>query len=106
MGQLLACWDNENKDTHGKHCHNKQRDFSLSTLSVDGMLGKEAPVVLSNLSRIITEKPEEPISHERGWFNGRITIHCHEVVLLHDQRILPSHSPAGPVSGMEFEIGP
>ena len=43
-------------------------------LSVDGMLGKEAPVVLVNLSRLMAEKLKEPISHVCGWFNGRIAI--------------------------------
>ena len=38
------------------------------------MLGKEALVILSNLSRLMAEKLEEPISHVRGWVNGRIAI--------------------------------
>ena len=38
------------------------------------MLGKEALVVLSNLSRLMAEKLEEPTSHVRGWVNGLIAI--------------------------------
>ena len=45
-----------------------------SVLLVDGMLGNEALVVLTNFSRQIVEKYEEPISHVRHWVNGQIKI--------------------------------
>ena len=48
--------------------------FSPFVLSVDGIIGKEALVVLANLSRLMAAKPEEPISHVCGWVNGRIAI--------------------------------
>ena len=38
------------------------------------MLGKEALVVLANLSRLMEVKMEGPISHVCGWVNGRIEI--------------------------------
>ena len=38
------------------------------------MLVKEALVVLTNLSQLMAEKPEEPISHVRGWVNIWISI--------------------------------
>ena len=47
---------------------------SLFVLSFDGTLGKESQVVLANLSQILAAKMEEPISHVKGWSNGRITI--------------------------------
>ena len=37
-------------------------------------LGNEALVILSNLSQLMAEKLEEPISHVRGWFNRCIAI--------------------------------
>ena len=43
-------------------------------LSVDGMLGRKALVVLSKLGRFIVEKMEETLLQVRGWVNGRITI--------------------------------
>ena len=46
--------------------------FYLVVLSVDGTLGKEALVVLANLSQLIAAKLEEPIPHMRGWFNDQI----------------------------------
>ena len=48
--------------------------FSQFSLSVDGMLGKEALFVLANLSRLMAEKLEKSISHVFDWVNGRITI--------------------------------
>ena len=35
----------------------------------DGMLGKEALVILTNLSLLMAEKLKEPISHVHGWVN-------------------------------------
>ena len=37
------------------------------------MLGKEAVTLLSNISKTMTAKMEEPVSHVRAWINGRIT---------------------------------
>ena len=48
--------------------------FSLFVLSVDGMLGREALVVIYPLSRVMAEKREEHLSQVRGWVNGKITI--------------------------------
>ena len=53
---LLARWENTKKDKHDKHCHNEQKHFSLFSLSVDGMLGREALVFLSQLSLLMEEK--------------------------------------------------
>ena len=50
MDKLLAFWEKVNKDKYGKHCHEQRKYFSLFVLSVDGMIGKEALVVLTNLS--------------------------------------------------------
>ena len=38
------------------------------------MLGKGALVVLTYLSRLVTEKLEETLSHVRDWVSGRIEI--------------------------------
>ena len=44
------------------------------SLSVDGMLGKEALVVLPNLSLLMAPKMEETILHVRGLVNSQIVI--------------------------------
>ena len=41
-------------------------------MSIDGMIGREALVVL--FSQIVVAKLDEPISHLRGWINGWIAI--------------------------------
>ena len=74
MVTLMARWEKMKKDKHGKHCHEQRKHFSPFALSVDGMLGREALVVLANLSRLIAVKMNEPLSHVRGWINGRIAI--------------------------------
>ena len=53
MEALLSRWVNIKKDKHGKNCHYQQKHFTLFVLSVDGMLGREALVVLSQLSRFM-----------------------------------------------------
>ena len=71
---LLARWEKIKKDKHGKHCNDQQKLFSPFVLSVDRMLGRESLVRLSQLSRVMAEKREEPLSQVRGWVNGRIAI--------------------------------
>ena len=48
--------------------------FSFFVLSADGMILKEALVILANLSWLMEAKREEPILHVWGWVNGRIEI--------------------------------
>ena len=48
--------------------------FSPFVLYIDGMLGKEALVVLMNLSWTMAAKMEEPILHVQGWGNNNIPI--------------------------------
>ena len=48
--------------------------FSLFVLSVGGILGKEALVVLANLSQLMAAKMDEPILHVCVWINVWITI--------------------------------
>ena len=62
------------KYKNGQHCHNQRKHFTPSILYVDGMMGKEAQVVLSTLSQIVANKMEEPISHVKGWVKVRISI--------------------------------
>ena len=47
---LLTRWENINKYKHSKQCHDQQNFFSPFVISVDGILGMEALVVLSQLS--------------------------------------------------------
>ena len=46
----------------------------MFSLSVDGMLGKEALVALTNLSLLVEVKMEKPIMHVQGSVNSQIVI--------------------------------
>ena len=70
MKALLDRWENTKKDKHGKHCHEQQKKFSPFVLSVDGILGSEALVVLSQLSQFMAEKGEGTLLHVQGWVNS------------------------------------
>ena len=61
MASILARWEKIKKVKHGKHCHDQRKYISPFVPSVDRILGREALVVLSQLSRVMEEKSEEPI---------------------------------------------
>ena len=44
--------------------------FYLFVLSVDGILGMEAIVLLANLILLMATKTQEPILHVSVWING------------------------------------
>ena len=45
-----------NKDNSGQHCHKKMGTFTPFILSVDEILGKEAQVSPTTLSRLMATK--------------------------------------------------
>ena len=63
MAELLAWWKKINKDKHGKHCHYQEIYCSLFVISVNEILGREALVLLKNLTRLMAKKMNEPILH-------------------------------------------
>ena len=62
MTSLLNKWEKIKKYKHSKHCKNKLIFFPPFVISVYVILGREALVVLSQLSRIMAEEREEPPS--------------------------------------------
>ena len=70
---LLDMWEKTKKCNQGKHRHKQLKNASLF-ISDDGMLGREALVILTNLSRLMVAKTDEPILHMQGWINGQILI--------------------------------
>ena len=70
MPTLLARWEKIKTDKHGKHRNNQRKHFSPFVLSVDGLLGREALVVISQLSEVMAEKREEPLLQVRRWVKG------------------------------------
>ena len=72
MKPILAWQGKENNDNHGKNFNVQGKHFYPFVPSVDGKLGKKSLVVLSKLSKIMTEKMEEQILHVHVWINSRI----------------------------------
>ena len=54
--------EKDKKDKHSNHCHDKQKYFSPFVLSVDGMIGREELIVISQLSLVMAEKRAKPLS--------------------------------------------
>ena len=50
MDKLLAGWEKLKKEKYGQARYNQRRKFSPFVLSVEGMMGKEALVVLATFS--------------------------------------------------------
>ena len=74
MLALLAQWEKINKYKQGKNYHDQRNNLSSFVIYVDGMMGREALVVLMTLSRLMAAKMEIPISHVWGWVNSQIEI--------------------------------
>ena len=74
MYKILTRREKKQTNNHGKRCHKQWKHFNPFFLSVDVMLGKEALVVLMNLSQLMTEKMDEPILHVQIWINGQVAI--------------------------------
>ena len=74
MTKFLERWDNINKDKHGTHCNYQGKHCPLFVMSVDRLLGREALIVISQLSQVMAEKMEETLSKVRGWVNRHIDI--------------------------------
>jgi hypothetical protein len=52
----------------------QRRHFTPFVVSTDGLIGKEAPSVLKELSTLLSDKWEKPYSVVRGYVNARMSI--------------------------------
>ena len=74
IDKLFPRWEKMKQYKHKQHCQDQRKRFSPSFLSLNGMVGKEAQVVLATLSQLMDDKMEEPILHVTVWVNGRVSI--------------------------------
>ena len=56
MDKLLEGWEKIKKDKHGHSFYYKRKHFSMIVFPVDGVMGKEALVLLATLSQLVTAK--------------------------------------------------
>ena len=102
MEDLLDRRDKKNNYKHGKHLHNQQRHFSLFVISIDGILGRETLVLLTNLIWLMAEKTDNPILHVCGCINGPIEISVERSY----SRIIRGTRLPGPLRDREPDWGP
>ena len=74
MEILLDWWGKQKNDKYSNNLHRQWEHFSLFVLYVDGMLGKEAIFLLTNLSKLTAAKIGEPPLYVQVWVNGQISI--------------------------------
>ena len=60
---LLGWWEKNKNDNNGNHFHDQWKKNYLLVISFGIMLGREALVILADLSRLMSEKMYEPILH-------------------------------------------
>ena len=74
MTSLLALWEKEKRKRKASTVASNGNSFLRYLSPLTGCLGKKAQVLLNQLSQIMAEKLEEPVSHMRGQINGKSTI--------------------------------
>ena len=72
--KVLAAHEREKKKKYLGPCLEQRRHFSPFVVSTDGLLGKEAKVVLKRLALMLTEKWSKPYSEVCGYVNARMSI--------------------------------
>ena len=72
--KVLAAHEREKKKKYLGACLEQRRHFSPFVVSTDGLLGKEAKILLKKLSLRLAEKWEKPYSEVCGFVNARMSI--------------------------------
>jgi hypothetical protein len=71
---VLEAQEREKKRKYLEPCVQQRRHFSPFVVSTDGMLGKEAKVLMRTLAARLAEKWEKPYSEVCGYVNARMSI--------------------------------
>jgi hypothetical protein len=72
--KVLSAHGREKKKKYLGTCLEQRRHFSPFVVSTDGLLGKEAKILLRKLSAMLAEKWEKPYSEVCGYVNARMSI--------------------------------
>jgi hypothetical protein len=71
---VLEAHERKKKKKYLWACLEQRRHFSPFVVSTDGLLGKEAKILLRKLSSMLAEKWEKPYSEVCGYVNARMSI--------------------------------
>ena len=65
MAALMSRWETIKKDKHGEHCNDQRKHFQPFVISVDIILGREALVVIAQLSQVMADKRDKLLPQVR-----------------------------------------
>ena len=68
--KVLAMAEKEKKKKHLKDCHEQRKDFPPFVVSVDGLLGKDAQMLLKKISAFLAAKWGRPYSQTAAYVNA------------------------------------
>jgi hypothetical protein len=72
--KVLEAYEKEKKRKYLKSCLEQRRHFTPFAVSTDGLIGKEAKILLKKLSSLLAEKWEKPYSVVCGFVNAQMSI--------------------------------
>jgi hypothetical protein len=72
--KVLANHEREKKKKYLEACLGQRRHFTPFVVSTDGLLGREAKILLKKLSALLAAKWEKPYSQVCGYVNARMSI--------------------------------
>ena len=72
--KVLETAENSKKSKYLEDCLEQRRDFTPFIASVDGLLGKEAQMLLKKISELLARKWGRPYSKIASYVNARISI--------------------------------
>jgi hypothetical protein len=80
--KVLEAHEREKEKKYLGACLEQRRHFSPFVASTDGLLGKEAKILLRKLSSMLAKKWEKPYSEVCGYVNARMSIAIIRATLL------------------------
>ena len=72
--KILELQEKEKKKKYLEPCLNQRRSFTPFVVSSDGLLGREAKLLLKQLSKLLVDKWQKPYSVIAGIIRSRISI--------------------------------
>ena len=93
--KVLETQEREKKRKYLDACIQQRRHFSPFVVSTDGLMGKEAKLIMSTLAAKLAEKWEKPYSEVCSYVNARMSI---AIVRATHRCLRDSRIPSGRIS--------